>query len=100
MMRSATSSSANAPRSRCPERVVHALVVEGEALGELGGELLALGERVGGGPLRHLGVEALVDVVGLRVLGAGVLAHQAVVDQRDRPAGGLALADRELRLLP
>ena len=81
-----------------PERVVHRLVVEGEALGELGRQLLPLGEGVGGGPGGDVGVEALVDGVRLGVLGAGVLADDAVVDQRDRPAGGLALAQRELRV--
>ena len=94
MIRSATSASENAAAQPRPEGVVHPLVVEREPLGELGRELLALGERIGGGPAGDLGVEALVDVVGLGRLGARVLAHQAVVDQRDGPASRLALADR------
>ena len=45
-----------------------------------------------GAPRRHLAVEPLVDAAGLTVAGPGVLAHGAVVDEGDGPAGGLPLA--------
>ena len=81
-----------------PERVVHGLVVEGEALGELGRQPLAVAQPGRGAPVGDLRVEGLAGPGALAVAGPGVAAHRAVVDQRDRPARRLPLAHRELRV--
>ena len=81
-----------------PEVVVHSLMIEREAFGELGGEPLPLAQGSARTPIGHLRVEALVDSCLCRPLGAGSLTDGAVVDQRDRPSRGLAAAARQLRV--
>ena len=102
--RSTSSASVNWRVQAAPEVVVHAQMVGGVALGELGGQALASRERV-----PPVGDHGVVERIGhgVRVLAPGrdvagrppAQAERALVDAGDGDASGLELAEGEGRAL-